>query len=57
MVIGRWADDAALVRTEAGVTLEVRVPEELRAELDVGAEVHLHGEEDRLVALVAPEAG
>lgn len=57
MVIGRWADDAALVRTEDGATLEVRVPEELRAELDVGAEVRLHGEEDRLVALVAPGAG
>ena len=56
-MIGRWADDAALVRTEDGVTLEVPVPEELRAGFDVGAEVRLDAEEDRLVALVAPGTG
>jgi hypothetical protein len=37
VVIGRWADDAALLRVEDGSTLEVTVPEPLRGAVDVGS--------------------
>ena len=40
-VIGRWGDDTALLRTEDGATVEVPVPEPLRAAIDVGASVEL----------------
>ena len=36
VVIGRWADDAALLRLDDGTTREVSVPEELRERVDVG---------------------
>jgi hypothetical protein len=39
VVIGRWGDDAALLRTEDGRTLEASVPVPLRATIDVGATV------------------
>jgi hypothetical protein len=57
VVIGRWGDDAALVRMDDGSTVEVRVPDELRSRLDVGAEVRLHAEEVRLLELAVPRAG
>lgn len=41
MVIGRWGDDTALLRTEEGETLEAPVPEPLREWFDVGAEARL----------------
>ena len=41
MVIGRWGDDTALLRTDDGATVEVEVPEALRAGFDVGAEARL----------------
>jgi hypothetical protein len=41
VVIGRWGDDTALVRTDEGVTFEVRVPEALREGFDVGAELRI----------------
>jgi hypothetical protein len=37
VVIGRWADDAALLRVADGTTLEVTIPEPLRAAIDVGS--------------------
>ena len=37
IVIGRWGDDTALLRTEDGQTVEVPVPESLRGSIDVGA--------------------
>ena len=40
-VIGRWADDTALLRTEDGATVEVPVPAPLRHRVDVGASVDL----------------
>ena len=40
-VIGRWGDDTALLRTEAGTTVEAPVPEGLRDRIDVGASVDL----------------
>ncbi|HEX8052968.1 MAG TPA: hypothetical protein VF517_08240 [Thermoleophilaceae bacterium] len=40
-MIGRWGDDTALVRTDEGVTFEVRVPEALREGFDVGAELRI----------------
>ena len=40
-VIGRWGDDTALLRTEDGDTIEVPVPEALRAQIDVGASVEM----------------
>lgn len=38
-MIGRWADDMALLRTSDGSTVEVPVPERLRDRIDVGASV------------------
>jgi hypothetical protein len=43
VVIGRWGDDTALLRTDDGETLEAPVPEALRAGFDVGAEARLDG--------------
>jgi hypothetical protein len=40
-VIGRWGDDLALLRRPDGTTVEVVVPEELRARIDVGVHVEL----------------
>jgi hypothetical protein len=40
-VIGRWGDDTALLRTDDGETVEVPVPERLRARVDVGASVEM----------------
>ena len=48
-VIGRWAEDTALLRTDDGRTVEVAVPEPLREGFDVGAEVRLDGSEDRIL--------
>jgi hypothetical protein len=39
VVIGRWGDDTALVRTDDGETIEAPVPEELRDNIDVGTPV------------------
>ena len=39
IVIGRWGDDTALLRTDDGTTVEVPVPEPLRERIDVGARV------------------
>lgn len=55
-MIGRWADDTALLRTDDGKTVELPVPEELRPAFDVGAEVQLHRVEDRILDLAAIEA-
>jgi hypothetical protein len=40
-VIGRWADDMALLRTSDGSIVEVSVPEHVRGRVDVGASVAL----------------
>lgn len=45
VVIGRWADDTALLRTEDGSTLEAPVPWRLRGLVDVGASVDLEGDD------------
>ena len=37
VVIGRWADDTALLRVDDGTTREVPVPEPLREMIDVGS--------------------
>lgn len=37
VVIGRWADDTALLRVEDGTTREIAVPEPLREYVDVGS--------------------
>jgi hypothetical protein len=39
VVIGRWGDDTALLRTDDGATVEAPVPEPLRDRIDVGASV------------------
>ena len=57
VVIGRWADDTALVRTEDGAAREVPVPVPLRDRFDVGAEVQLDGAEDRIVGWHATQVG
>jgi hypothetical protein len=49
VVIGRWADDTALLRTDDGTTLEAPVPEPLRPGFDVGAEAHLDQVDNRIV--------
>jgi hypothetical protein len=41
VVIGRWGDDMALLRTGDGDTVEALVPEPLRDRIDVGANVEL----------------
>ena len=40
-VIARWGDDTALLRTDAGMTIEAPVPEDVRDRIDVGASVDL----------------
>lgn len=45
-VIARWADDTALLRTDAGRTLEAPVPEDVRDRIDVGASVDLRDDGD-----------
>jgi hypothetical protein len=40
-VIARWGDDTALLRTDAGTTVEAPVPEDVRDRIDVGASVDL----------------
>jgi hypothetical protein len=56
VVIGRWADDTALLRTDDGTTLEVHVPEPLRSGFDVGAEARLAQDDGRIVGWAASEA-
>lgn len=48
-MIGRWADDTALLRTSDGTTLEAPVPEPLRQGFDVGAEARLDDDDGRIV--------
>ena len=55
VVIGRWADDTALLRTDDGVTLEAPVPEPLRARFDVGVEVRLDRADGRIVGWAAAD--
>ena len=54
VVIGRWGDDTALLRTEDGAALEAPVPEALRDRFDVGAEVELDLVEDRILGWDPP---
>jgi hypothetical protein len=49
VVIGRWADDTALLRTDDGTTVEAHVPEPLRPGFDVGAEARLARDDGRIV--------
>ena len=49
VVIGRWGDDTALLRTDEGETLEAPVPPALRNGFDVGAEVRLDGADGRIL--------
>ena len=56
VVIGRWAEDTALLRIDDGRTVEVAVPEPLREGFDVGAEVRLDGAEDRILGWGPVEA-
>lgn len=49
VVIARWADDTALLRTDDGATLEAPVPEPLRPGFDVGAEARLDRADGRIV--------
>ena len=37
VVIGRWADDTALLSVDDGTTREIAVPEALRGQVDVGS--------------------
>lgn len=55
VVIARWADDTALMRTDDGTTVEVKVPEPLRQGFDVGAEAQLDRADDRLLGWTAAE--
>lgn len=57
VVIGRWADDTALVRPEAGPAIELPVPVELRDAVDVGAAVLLDPADDRLVGVEPVRTG
>ncbi|MDQ3934513.1 MAG: hypothetical protein M3340_07760 [Actinomycetota bacterium] len=57
VVIGRWAGDTALLRTEDGRTVEATVPEALRDDFDVGARVRLDPAGDRIVGWSPPETG
>lgn len=41
VVIGRWGDDMALLRTPDGGAVEVAVPEPVREEFDVGDSVEM----------------
>ena len=49
VVIGRWGDDTALLRTEEGETVEAPVPKALRDGFDVGAEVRLDRADGRIL--------
>jgi hypothetical protein len=49
VVIARWADDTALLRTDDGATLEAPVPEPLRPDFDVGAEARLDQADGRIL--------
>jgi hypothetical protein len=49
VVIARWGDDTALLRTDDGATVEVVVPEALRQGFDVGAEAQLDRADDRIL--------
>ena len=55
VVIARWAGDTALLRTDDGRTVEATVPEALREDFDVGAEVRLDPAGDRIVGWDSPE--
>ncbi|HEX8645332.1 MAG TPA: hypothetical protein VF715_00425 [Thermoleophilaceae bacterium] len=57
VVIGRWADDTALLRTSDGTTLEAPVPEPLRQGFDVGAEARLDDDSGRIVGWTPADAG
>ena len=54
--MARWADDTVLVRMGDGSTLELPVPRELRAQIEVGVEVRVDGSGRRLLRVVAPTA-
>lgn len=56
MVIARWADDTALLRTDDGTTLEAPVPEPLRPGFDVGAEARLDQVDGRIVGWTTADA-
>lgn len=49
VVIGRWGDDTALLRTDDGATFEAPVPEALREGFDVGTEVRIDGTDGRII--------
>ena len=49
VVIGRWGDDTALLRTDEGETLEAPVPPALRNGFDVGTEVRLDVADGRIL--------
>lgn len=56
-MIGRWADDTALLRTDDGLTVEAPVPEPLRLGFDVGAEARLDRAGGRIVGWGAKVSG
>lgn len=49
MVIGRWGEDTALLRTDDGATFEAPVPETMRAGFDVGAHVRIDPADGRIL--------
>ena len=49
VVIGRWGEDTALLRTDDGNTIEAPVPEALRRGFDVGAEVSIDPADGRIL--------
>ena len=53
MVIARWGDDTALLRTDDGGTVEAAVPEQLRQGFDVGSEAQLDRSGDRILGWTA----
>ncbi len=55
-MIGRWADDTALLRTDDGTTLEAPVPEPLRPGFVAGAEAELAHDDGRIVGWTAADA-
>jgi hypothetical protein len=56
VVIGRWGEDTALLRTDDGETLEAPVPEALRAGFDVGSEARLDRAAGDIVGWGSPGA-
>jgi hypothetical protein len=54
-VIGRWGDDTALLRLDDGSTVEVAVSEDLRDRFDVGDQINLEFEGDRVVGCEIPQ--